>query len=67
MDRHMGARMRKGGLTRGPRLLANALLWLWAAALHPYAVWAHGWTGKAMLFGLYPFFMSSILFMVVTQ
>jgi len=67
MDGAMRARIREGGLVTGPRLLANALLWGWAASVHPYAVWAHGFTAKAMFFGLYPFLMSSVMFMVVTQ
>lgn len=55
------------GFGTAHRLAVNAILWAWAVAVPAFPVWAYGATFKAALFGLYPYIVSSVLFMAVTQ
>lgn len=57
----------EAGFATASRLATNALLWASAVAVVVFPVLACGPTFKAALFGLYPFVVASILFMVVTQ
>jgi fatty acid desaturase len=65
-ERVLSSRL-SAGFATAHRVGVNALLWAWAAAVPVLSLWSHGATPKAALFMLYPFVVSSMLFMVVTQ
>eukprot|EP00448_Togula_jolla_P042085 CAMPEP_0170628900 /NCGR_PEP_ID=MMETSP0224-20130122/32992_1 /TAXON_ID=285029 /ORGANISM="Togula jolla, Strain CCCM 725" /LENGTH=471 /DNA_ID=CAMNT_0010956479 /DNA_START=91 /DNA_END=1509 /DNA_ORIENTATION=+ len=55
------------GFATGSRLAVNAALWAWAAAVPVSAWWFYGLSAKGLLFGYYPYAMSAMLFMMITQ
>lgn len=66
MDNVMKKRL-AAGFANINRIIINVVLWSWAVAVPLSSLWSYGLSAKFVLFGLYPFVVSSMLFMSVTQ